>query len=232
MLCEIRPAKTVTRALLSAGVLALGFSIQSDPASSGTVSEGDPSAAPAQTQPFVPKPPEAEVRDGAIGTTPKAAAAEAGSPAAPTVMSADQVRAAMDEAQKRRDSLRQPDAAVADAEVHKELLDKWGVEVMGIRLAARGYMMDFRFKVQDLEKALPLFDSRIKPYVIPEGTEVKLPVPAGQKVGAFRTTNRGKNIQAGKDYVIMFGNPDSFVKPGQKVSVVIGDFRVERLTVK
>ena len=153
-------------------------------------------------------------------------------PERPAAKTIEEVRIDMEEARKRRQALMQPDAAVADAAIHKELIEKWGVEVMGVRLAARGYMMDFRFRVLDLEKALPLFDSRIKPYVIPEGTDVKLPVPAGQKVGTFRTTNRGKNIQAGKDYVIMFANPDAFVKSGQKVSVVIGDFRVERLTLK
>jgi hypothetical protein len=31
---------------------------------------------------------------------------------------------------------------------------------------------------------------------------------------------------------MVFGNPDNHVKPGEKVSVVIGDFRVENLTVR
>jgi hypothetical protein len=65
-----------------------------------------------------------------------------------------------------------------------------------------------------------------------EGTNIKLPVPVGEKVGAFRTTNRGKNITAGRDYYMMFANPDSYVKPGQKVSVVIGEFRAEHMTLQ
>jgi hypothetical protein len=52
------------------------------------------------------------------------------------------------------------------------------------------------------------------------------------KVGAFRPTNRGKNIKADKTYYMVYGNPDSHVKPGEKVSVVIGDFRAEHLTVR
>ena len=56
--------------------------------------------------------------------------------------------------------------------------------------------------------------------------------PWRPKVGAFRPTNRGKNIKADKTYYMVFGNPDSFVKPGEKVSVVIGDFRAEKLRVQ
>jgi hypothetical protein len=119
-----------------------------------------------------------------------------------------------------------------DSATHKELVERWGVEVIGVREAARGYMIDFRFRVLDADKALPLFDARIQPYLLTEGTNVKLPVPVGEKVGAFRTTNRGKNIQSGKDYYMMFANPDSYVRPGQRVSVVIGDFRAEHMTLR
>ncbi len=138
----------------------------------------------------------------------------------------------MEAAEKRRVALLKPDPSVAGSAAHQELLEKWGVEVHGVRLAARDYMIDFRFRVVDAEKALPLFDASIKPYLLTEGTNIKLPVPIGEKVGAFRTTNRGKNITAGRNYYIMFGNPDSYVNPGQKVSVVIGDFRVEHMTVQ
>jgi hypothetical protein len=125
-----------------------------------------------------------------------------------------------------------PDPAVADSVTHQELLDKWGVEVYGVRLAARAYMIDFRFRVVDADKALPLFDPKTQPYLLTEGTNIKLPVPVGEKVGAFRTTNRGKNITAGRDYYMMFANPDSYVNPGQKVSVVIGEFRAEHMTLQ
>ena len=144
----------------------------------------------------------------------------------------EQIRADMAAAKERRQALLQPDPVVADAETRKALLDKWGVEVNGVRLAARGYMIDFRFRVLDVDKALPLFDPRIQPYLLTEGTNIKLPVPVGEKVGAFRTTNRGKNITADRDYYMLFANPDSYVKPGQKVSVVIGEFRVEDLTLQ
>ena len=144
----------------------------------------------------------------------------------------EDVQAAIDEANKRRDALLRTDEAVAGPESRKAFKDKWGVEVFGVWTAARGYMIDFHFRVIDVDKALPLFDPRINPYLVPEGTSLKLPVSAGEKVGAFRTTNRGGNIQANRDYHIVFGNPDAYVKTGKKVSVVIGEFRANDLTLR
>ena len=117
------------------------------------------------------------------------------------------------------------------SEKAKELADKWGVELLGMRLTTAGFMMDFRFRVLDADKALPLFDHRIKPHIVAERSNIKLPVPMATKVGAFRPTNRGKNIKADKTYFMIFGNPDRHVKAGEKVTVVIGDFKVEHLMV-
>lgn len=144
----------------------------------------------------------------------------------------DELRRGMAEAKERREALLEPDPAVAEPAIRKGLVDKWGVEVLGARKAAKGYMIDFRFRVLDADKAMPLFDSRTQPYLLTEGSNIRLPVPVGQKVGAFRATNRGKNITAGRDYYMMFANPDAFVREGQKVSVVIGDFRVDNMTLR
>lgn len=113
----------------------------------------------------------------------------------------------------------------------QELAETWGVELLGMRITAADYMLDFRFHVIDADKALPLFDHRIKPYIIADRSQIKLPVPMAAKVGAFRPTNRGKNITSGRNYYMIFGNPDRHVKKGETVTVVIGDFMVEGLLV-
>ena len=145
-----------------------------------------------------------------------------------TEITVEQVRATMAAAEARRLAGLQPDPGPDS----KALAEKWGVEVIGIRRTSAGYMLDFRFRVLDVDKALPLFDHRIKPYVVADKSDIKLPVPMAPKVGAFRPTNRGKNIKADKTYYMVFANPDSYVKSSEKVSVVIGDFRAENLTVK
>jgi len=153
-------------------------------------------------------------------------AAEAKAAPAP-ILTEEQVRHAIEEAERRRLSLMQPDPAFPE-----ELKEKWGVEIIGVSSTSGGYMLDFRFRVLDAQKSLSLFDHRIKPYVVAEKSHIKLPVPMAAKVGALRPTNRGKNIKADKIYYMVFANPDHHVKKGEKVSVVIGDFRAEGLTVR
>ena len=127
-----------------------------------------------------------------------------------------------------------PDVVIpppVDAEQATRLAKQWGVQLLSLQLSAAGYMMDFRFRVLDAEKALPLFDHRIKPYVVVERSNARLPVPMAAKIGSFRTTNRGGNIKADRNYYMLFANPDRHVKAGDKVSMAIGDFKVDRLTV-
>jgi hypothetical protein len=143
-------------------------------------------------------------------------------------MMLEKVRAAMAAAEARRLAALQPDPGPDS----KALAEKWGVEVIGMSMTSAGYMLDFRFRVLDADKALPLFEHRIKPYVVADKSDIKLPTPMAPKVGAFRPTNRGKNIKADKTYYMVFANPDNYVKPGEKVSVVIGDFRAENMTVR
>jgi hypothetical protein len=121
---------------------------------------------------------------------------------------------------------------MVDEERAKQIADKWGVELISMHLTAAGYMIDFRFRVLDVEKANVFFDHRIKPYLHVEKSNAKLPVPMAAKVGAFRATNRGKNIKPDKIYYIVFGNPDAHVKSGEMVTMVVGDFKAESLIVR
>lgn len=118
-----------------------------------------------------------------------------------------------------------------DDETIARLEEDWGVRLLGMRLTASDYMIDFRFHVTDADKAMPLFDHRIKPKILVERSNAVLPVPMAAKVGAFRPTNRGKNIKADRNYYMIFGNPDRHAKSGDKVTLIIGDFSVEHLTV-
>jgi len=109
---------------------------------------------------------------------------------------------------------------------------EWGVEIVGLYLSAGGYMLDFRYRVIDPEKARPILDHRVKPYLIHAESDAKLVVPSSPKVGALRQTNRSGEPIAGRVYFAFFANPGSFVKAGDRVHVVIGDYRAENLTVE
>lgn len=118
---------------------------------------------------------------------------------------------------------------ISDPDKVGALQEKWGVKVLGVQSTATGYMLDFRYRVLDAEKAAPLLDRSIKPYVIVEKDQAKLAVPVSSKLGALRQTTH--NVRANRNYFVLFSNPARHVKSGDKVTVVIGDFVAEHLSV-
>jgi hypothetical protein len=118
----------------------------------------------------------------------------------------------------------------AEAAAREEsLAEKWGIEVTSIRMSAHGYMVDFRYRVLDEEKAKELFVRENKPYLIEQGSGKVLQVPNTAKVGPLRSSYKP---QKGRIYWMFFGNRGGFVRQGSKVTVVIGEFRAEDLVVE
>lgn len=109
------------------------------------------------------------------------------------------------------------------------LQERWGIKIIGLRQSANGYMLDFRYRVLDPEKAAPLFDRKTKPHLIDQATGAQFIVPEPPKVGALRNTRKPV---ANKNYFVMFANPGNYIKKGSKVTVVIGDFKAENLIVE
>ena len=109
-------------------------------------------------------------------------------------------------------------------------VDDLGIEVIAIRLTAAAHMLDLRYRVVDPDKAMPLFKEQIENYLIDESSGKSLAVPVPAKVGPMRQTSG--NPQKGKVYFTFFGNPNNLVKSGSKVTVVVGDYRIEGLTVE
>jgi hypothetical protein len=108
--------------------------------------------------------------------------------------------------------------------------ERWGVEVTSIRVSAAGHMIDFRYRILDAEKSAPLFERQTKPYLLDQASGKVLEVPRTAKLGPLRPSN--VTPAEGKIYTMMFGNTGGLVQPGSRVTVVIGDFRVEDLVVE
>lgn len=108
--------------------------------------------------------------------------------------------------------------------------DQFGIEIVGLYLSSRGYMLDFRYQVKDAAKAAPMIDRALIPYLIHEASGAKFAVPSPAKVGPLRQMPR--QLEAGKQYFILFANPGQYVKAGDLVTVVIGDMRFEHLRVE
>lgn len=106
--------------------------------------------------------------------------------------------------------------------------ERWGVKILGIRLTANAYLLDFRFHVIDPKKAQPLIDRHAKPYLVDDVSGTKLSVPDMPKVGSLRA----KGNEPDRDYFILFSNSQGLVKRGNKVTVIADDFKAEHLTVQ
>ncbi|HET7294452.1 MAG TPA: hypothetical protein VFM88_18655 [Vicinamibacteria bacterium] len=106
---------------------------------------------------------------------------------------------------------------------------RWGVDVIGVRESAAGYMLEFRYRVIDPAKAAPLFARKTKPLLVHEESGAKLVVPTPAKTGALRNSD---TPLAGHTYWMFFANPGRLVKPGNHVSVEIGAFKTDRMMVQ
>ena len=64
--------------------------------------------------------------------------------------------------------------------------ENWGIRIEALRSTAAGYMLDFRTRVTNAEKARPLFSRNAEPEVIDEATGARFRVPRPPKVGQLR----------------------------------------------
>jgi hypothetical protein len=126
-----------------------------------------------------------------------------------------------------------PLAPVTSVVPHPRLASRikrqWGIDVIGVRQTAVGYMLEFRYRVLDAEKAAPVFKRQTKPILIDETSGARLEVPTPPTTGALRNSYQPL---AGHTYWMVFANPGRFIRKGQRVTVEIGDFVAEHLVVE
>lgn len=115
---------------------------------------------------------------------------------------------------------------------YQALEDQWGVKPASIRLTAKNYFVDFRYLITDPEKSKTVL-VRSKEnqdiYLLAQKTGKKFPVPV-TKLGPLRSTT--VSPKKGRQYTILFSNLGKSIKKGDKVSVIIGKFKVENLIVE
>jgi hypothetical protein len=104
----------------------------------------------------------------------------------------------------------------------------WGVDSLSVKWAESGEMIRFTYRVIDTERAKTLGDKRLEPSLVDERAHVKLVVPMMDKVGKLRQTS---TPEAGKTYWMLFSNKGGYVKRGDRVNVVIGNFHADGLVV-
>lgn len=131
-----------------------------------------------------------------------------------------------------QDSAEVADGTVAQQVWHARYSDRykrnWGVDIAGVHRVSSGYMLRLSYRVVDVPRAMPLFDKKLRPYLIDNKTGARLAVPAMENIGELRQT---AVPLADRTYFVIFGNPGKLVAPGDRVSIVIGDFRADEIVV-
>lgn len=105
----------------------------------------------------------------------------------------------------------------------------YGVDSLNARLVESGELVRFSYRVLDPEKAKILNDKQAEPALYGERARVKLVVPQLEKVGKLRQSSTPVE---GKTYWMAFSNKGGYIKRGDHINVVIGNFRASGLIVE
>lgn len=105
----------------------------------------------------------------------------------------------------------------------------YGVDQMSVKLAESGQLVRFNYRVTDAVKANVLHDKAASPYLLDEKVHAVLQIPVMEKVGPLR---QATPAEPGKSYWMAFSNKGNLVKAGHRVSVMIGQVRVDGLVVQ
>lgn len=105
----------------------------------------------------------------------------------------------------------------------------WGIDAPNVKAVESGELIRFSYRVLDPIKAKILNDKMTSAFLVAPALGVRLSIPTLEKVGQLRQSNAP---EAGKSYWMAFSNPGRRVKRGDRVDVMIGQFRAESLVVE
>jgi hypothetical protein len=106
---------------------------------------------------------------------------------------------------------------------------RWGVDQLRVRYTSSGSSLEFRYRVVDPDKASVLSDKKATPVLIDQKSQNKFGVPQMENIGTLREATQP---EAGREYWMVFQNQGKTVKPGNRVDIAIGSFRVAGLVVE
>ncbi len=124
---------------------------------------------------------------------------------------------------------RSGDALATAALRSSTLAERWGIDRIRIMRTGAGHLLDFRYRIVDARKAAALQEKGSRPLLIDNKSGARLTVPRTPKAGALRNAGRAR---VGRTYFALFANAGGLVRSGDRVSVVINDFRANDLVVE
>jgi hypothetical protein len=120
-----------------------------------------------------------------------------------------------------------PNALPKQAQMYYQAV--WGIDSLKIKYTESGEIIRFSYRVLDPAKAAPINDKASEPFLYDPQAKVKLVVPTMEKIGQLRQSS---TPIAGKSYWMAFSNSGRRVRPGDRVSVEVGQFRAINLMVE
>jgi len=116
--------------------------------------------------------------------------------------------------------------AGTDAVTADEMAGRYGVDVNLIAVTARGGLIELRYQVVDPDKATRLLhDEDLAPILVAEDTGVTLQM-------ASPPHKHGAELRPGGEYFFLLANTRNALQQGSLVTLVIGDARLEHVTVE
>lgn len=109
--------------------------------------------------------------------------------------------------------------------------DRWGIVPVRVQLTTGGYMVYFRYRVTDEQRATPFFDKQLKLKLVDRATGVSAGVTQDTKLGALRSSPRTAPTR-GKEYFVLFSNPNGALRSGGSVDVELGPATFKNLVVE
>lgn len=108
-------------------------------------------------------------------------------------------------------------------------VSRWGIEELRVRSTNSGNLIRFSYRVVNPDLAQALNDKHNTAALLGRRPRVVLQVPVMEKVGPLR---QASPPEAGKEYWMVFSNKGNYVKPGDRVDVLIGSFHADSLMVE
>jgi len=112
----------------------------------------------------------------------------------------------------------------------KTIEEQYGIRVQSLRLTANGNLLDLRYKVIEPEKAYDFFKRENRPYLVEQSTGLRAKVPNMPKIGPLRQS--AIKPETDRVYFILFANPGKLIKRGDRLTLYIGDSKIEDLVVE
>ena len=105
----------------------------------------------------------------------------------------------------------------------------WGVTDLRVRLTSSDNLVKFTYRVVNPKLAQQVGDHAATPEMVALRTNAVLQVPTVEKIGTLRQATAK---EAGREYWMVFSNKGHVVQSGDRVNVIIGNFRALDLVIE